>query len=182
MPWGLAVAAFLINYARGYDFEFSFALLWSACAWAVGTMIRLFLFYPFQDFMEMSLAVLCWIIRGLRRSKDFPCMLKGQLEPENPDIPKGPLMFVQDGKKLALNKTGALEFISTFFGLKNPAQFTPGEATLQGWYRKTEPPYLEVSVLLIGKKTAHQFRPRALRWAAAILVLVVAGLILMTAE
>jgi len=180
LPWMLAVVAFLINYARGYDFELSFALLWSVCAWSIGTMIRLFLLYPFQDFMEISLSALL-DYPGLTPAKGFPVILKGWLEPENPDIPKGPLIFTQDEKKLLLNKTGALEFASTFFGLKNPAQFLPGEVTLHGWYRKTEPPYLEVSVVLMGKRRRASM-VRAVRWAVAIGVLVVAGLILMTAE
>ena len=125
LPWILAIIAFLINYARGYDFELSFALLWSACAWSVGTMVRLFLLYPFQDFMEISLSVLLEY-PGLMPAKGFPVILKGRLEPENPDFPKGPLVFVEDEKKLALNKTGTFEFVTHLFGLKNPGQFIPG--------------------------------------------------------
>jgi len=180
LPWGLALIAFLINYLRGYDFEFSYALLWSACAWSVGTMIRLAVLYPFKEFVELSLNAL-GDYPGLTAAQGLPVLLTGWLEPKDPSKPKGVLIFSQGDQTLEMNQWGKLELIPRFFGLQNPGQLIAGEATLQGWYRKTAAPYVEIAVVTVGKKRRASM-VRGVRWAAAIAVLVLAGLILLTAE
>jgi Zn-finger nucleic acid-binding protein len=180
VPWGLACVAFAVNYARGYDFEWSFALLWSTIGWAVGQMVRLAMLYPFKDFADMTLAAL-FEVPGLTAAKGLPVILEGLLELEDPAKPKGKLVFVQEGQRLAVNTFGGTDILCRFFGLKNPAQLIAGPVTLQGWFRNTATPYIEVGLLIAGKKRRSSM-VRAVRWVCAGVLLAIAGLVLLTAE
>lgn len=181
LPWVLVVIAFVVNFSRGYDFEWGLTVLWCLCAWAVGTMVRLWRLYPSGPFEEQPLAALLER-QGESAAKGRPVRLSGLLEPADPSKPKGPLHFVQEGKTLALNRHSPMDMASRLAGLSNPAQLSAGEVILTGWFRvRAGEPFIEVASAQWGKKKRSS-TTRAMRWGGAILVLLLSALILLTSE
>jgi len=180
LPWGLALTAFFVNVARGYDFEMSFGILWAILFSCVGFMARLVRLYPFKDPIVATLEQLYdW--PKVSAAAGIPVELTGVLEREDPAKPKGPMVFKQGERRIALNRLGALELVPRIFGLANPAQMLEGEVELSGWYRKSDPAFIEIAELSAGKKSRKSMA-RAMRWTCVILVFIFTALILLTAE
>jgi len=180
LPMTLALIAFFANVARGYDFEWSFGILWAMLFWSIGMMIRLFRFYPSISNVSTSLKEIAGR-KDLSPSKCYPVEFSGVMEPANPAKPKGTVVFVMDGERIELNRTFALDMVPRLFGIRNPGQMILGEVLIRGWYRRLPVSFIDLAEIRAGKKS-RKSTVRALRWVCAILVAVVAALILLTAE
>ncbi len=180
LPMALALAAFFANVARGYDFEWSFGILWAMLFWSIGFMVRLIRFYPGLNNWSTSLKEIAGR-SGLSPSKGYPVELSGVIEPADPAKPKGRVIFITEGERIELNRMFALDMVPRVFGISNPSQMILGEVILRGWYRKLPVSFIDVAEIQAGKKSRKSM-VRALRWGCAILVAVLAALILLTAE
>jgi len=180
MPLGLALMAFLVNVARGYDFEWSFGILWAVFFWSIGSMIRWWRYYSSAPLAVTSLKDIL-ATTGLSPSKGYFVELSGVIEPADPANPKGPVVFVQNGERVQLNRLSITDVMPRLFGIANPAQMILGEVLLRGWYRRLPVPFIDVSEVKAGKKF-RKASSKGLRWGCAILVAALTALILLTAE
>ncbi len=90
--------------------------------------------------------------------------------------PKGEVIFKQEDKTLVLNRVGTWDLIPRLFGLSNPRQLLKGDVVLKGWYRGGLHPWLEVHEVR-AEKSVRKSMVRSLRWASAILVLLLSVII-----
>jgi hypothetical protein len=170
-PWALALAAVSCSAFRDFGFEGVPALLWGLAGWAIGFMVRLSRLYPFQPFEESTLNELLE-----KKGRVLPVLLKGQIVLVDENAPKGPLLFKQEAKTLALNRIGAMDMIPRLFGLSNPRQLPKGEVTLRGWFRPGPVPFLEIQEVRADKAT-RKSTVRGLRWGFAVALLVLSVVI-----
>jgi hypothetical protein len=165
LPVGAGLTVF-----REFGFEGGVATCWALAGWAIGMIVRLLRMYPMKPFKETTLEALAghpeatpW--RGI------PAILQGVVLLADEQAPKGEVVFSQEGRTLPLNRLGAFDMIPRLFGLSNPRQLLKGEVLLKGWYRKAAGPFLEVQEIRAGK-TFRRSMVRGLRWASALMVLV----------
>ena len=170
-PWALALAAVTCSAFRDFGFEGVPAILWGLTGWAIGFMVRLSRLYPFQPFEESTLNELLE-----KKGGAWPVILKGQIVLVDEQVPKGPLLFRQEEKSLALNRMRGGDVIPRLFGLSNPRQLPKGEATLKGWFRPGPIPSLEIQEVRTDKATRKSM-VRSLRWTFAVTLLVLSVVI-----
>jgi hypothetical protein len=179
-PWALGALAVALSSFRDFGFEGVPAVLWGFMGWSIGMMVRLSRMYPFKPFQDMSLQTLA-DSKGISGVRAIPVILKGQIIPEREADPKGPVVFKQEERTIALNRLKRWDVIPRLFGLSNPRQLLKGEVVLKGWYRAGLVPFIEVQEVR-ADKASRKSMTRLLRWVFVALVFLIAFVIYLSLD
>lgn len=180
LPRVMALGSLLFYSLATYEFYFAEALTWWLFSWSVGAIARQIRQYGFgakfdsQRVQDLSSTLPQGSIKAC------PVELKGKLIAEG----KRPneILFLEDGSgRLPLNQVTGFQLIARLFGLTPTMPVVEGDITLRGWYRPEKTPYVEVqSVEGTGRKRSAMVR--GLRWAVALIALLIGFLLLVTVE
>lgn len=168
----LAPVVLILIVGLAGDDEWGTACVVGVASWAVIRLIYLALMYPFKGFVPATAADLVSDVRP--RLKGKPVQLKGRLEIRA----GGVVSFVDGTGDIPLDRFAFWEFAARLLAVANLGQYAKeDEVTIQGWYRSSASPFVEVNDIRTPK-AARKSMVRWMRWGMALLTLIVFCLIL----
>ncbi len=174
--WVFPVVALLISGFSGYEFEWAPSLSWALVAWSLARMVRLVRLYPFLPFIEATVGSL--VGASGRSEKGRPVVLKGRISQQDGKVRT--IHLVDTTGSVELDRIPSWNMLARIFAVANLSQFKE-EVVLQGWYRASAIPSVEVQKIAQGKATRKSV-VRILRWVIAIAGLLLAITVLVTAD